>query len=80
MKRRKRQRRALGRRAQWECNSVERQFNSIEPKEMRQRLAECLDILVSSKSQFTEEIAFSNDPISSQNAKPRFTHKRKGQL
>lgn len=77
MKRRKRKRRTLGQRVQWECKSVERQFNPVESKEMLQRLAECLEILVSSKSQLTKEIAFSSDPISSQNSKPRFNQKRK---
>lgn len=65
MKRRNRKRRALGRRIQWECKTVERQFNSVDPKEMRQRLAECLEILVSSKSQLTEKFAFSSNPLSS---------------
>ncbi|GIL18758.1 MAG: hypothetical protein BroJett040_25090 [Oligoflexia bacterium] len=66
-----------GRRAQWECEFLERKFCPIDPEEMRQRLAECLETLLYSKSQLTEEFAFSSDSLSSQNSKPRFNHKRK---
>lgn len=80
MRYRKRRPKSSGRRAQWECENIKRQFNTIDPNEMRQRLAECLEILLSSKSQLTKEFAFSGDSISSQNSKPRLNNKRRASL
>lgn len=78
--RKRRRRKPSGRRTQWECEDVKRQFNPIESTEMRQRLAECLEILLSSKSQLNQEIAFSSDLTSSRNTKARSNQKRKARL
>jgi len=65
-------------RQQWSCETIERVYQVISDKEMRQRLAEFAELLLSSDSQLTREIAFSSDQISSQDSKPCFNHKQKG--
>jgi hypothetical protein len=55
-------------RPQWTCEHINRTFNPISDKEMRQRLAEFLELLLSFNSQLTKGNAFSSESISSQNS------------
>lgn len=63
----------------WTCERVERTVHKISDSEMRQRLAEILDLLLTPKSQLQRQPVFSKD-IYSQNADPRLNHKRKERL
>lgn len=63
----------------WTCDRVERTFHKISDSDMRQRLAEILDLLLLPKSQLQRQPVFSKD-IYSQRTDPRLNHKRKGRL
>lgn len=64
-------------RQQWSCETVKRNFNPLSDKEMRQRLAELIELLLHYPRQLTEDFAFSSDSINSQNSKP-CSNKQKG--
>ena len=61
----------------WTCNQVERIFSQITDTEMRQRLAETLELLLMSPSQLQRPKAFSSHSFE---ITPRLKHKRKGHL
>jgi hypothetical protein len=44
-------------RTKWECVSVKKSVNAISESEMKQRLAEIVEVLFTSKSQLTPIIA-----------------------
>ena len=54
----------MTRRRKWACLSVKRVFHKIHDTEMRQRLAEVVDTLLSKKSQLQKVPAFSKDRTS----------------
>lgn len=63
------------RRRRWTCDTVERIFTKVSDTEMRQRLAEILEILLSSSSQLQRVPAFSRPSL---DTPPRLVTKRKG--
>lgn len=65
-------------RQQWSCETTKRTFNPISEKEMRQRLAEFVELLLYYPSQLAKDFVFSSDSISSQNSVPCFNKKQKG--
>jgi hypothetical protein len=67
-------------RKRWTCNGIERSYAPVSAKEMRQILAEVLEIMLSSECQLQEANTFSSDLSSSQITKPRLQPKRKAVL
>lgn len=60
----------------WECGSVERVFKQIQITEMRQRLAEVLEILLLNPSQL-QNPAFSRVQNISQDSRSSFKRRRR---
>ena len=63
---------------QWSCERVERKVHSLSDIELRQRLAECFEILVKEKSQQQNLSAFSKDSDSLLLQAPKPSHEKKG--
>ena len=68
------------RKRRWTCERVERIFTKITNTEMRQRLAETLDLLLTSPCQLQRQPAFSRIDRTSFETNPRLATKRKGRL
>lgn len=66
-------------RKRWTCEIIERVRYKISDSEMRQRLAEILELLLTSPSQLQRDPAFSSDKDFLK-TNPRFNQKRKGRL
>ncbi len=67
------------RKPKWDCVSVDRVFHEIQTTEMRQRLAETLEILLSNKGQLQNQVvpAFSKDSNLSLKSELRFNKRRR---
>jgi hypothetical protein len=66
----------MAQRRKWECVSVERQFKAIPDQELRERLAEVMDLLINKKSQLPKsKTSFSVENLCSESA-PGFRNKK----
>ena len=67
-------------RRRWTCDRVDRIFTKVTDTEMRQRLAEILELLLISPGQLQRQPAFSRINRTSKETNPRLATKRKGRL
>jgi hypothetical protein len=68
------------RKHRWACERVDRIFTKVTDTEMRQRLAEILELLLTSPSQLQRQSAFSRISRTSSETPSRLATKRKGRL